>query len=131
MVLPQDLDASLAGPLATWQGHLEGGRLMLQRCDACQRHIFQPRVLCPHCGGMTLSWEQASGGGAVYSTTVVSRREADGGPYNVALIDLDEGVRMMSRVETIAPAHVSIGLRVMAFIGRIDGQAAVLFRPAP
>jgi uncharacterized OB-fold protein len=62
---------------------------------------------------------------------VVARRETEGGPYNVALVDLDEGVRMMSRVEGIvAPDQVVIGQRVNAFIGRIDDKAAVLFRAA-
>lgn len=102
---------------------------MLQCCEGCHHHVFQPRVLCPHCGGTSLRWQPVAGGGTVHSTTVVSRREADGGPYNVALIDLDEGVRMMSRVDEIAPQAVAIGLRVRAFIGRIEGRAAVLFRP--
>jgi uncharacterized OB-fold protein len=118
----------LMSPLALWQDHLEAGRFMLQRCNGCCRHLFYPRVLCPFCGGEDLEWRSASGVGTVYSTTVVARRDADGGPYNVALVDLDEGVRMMSRVEAVAPEAVAIGQRVCAFIGRIDDRAAVLFR---
>lgn len=124
------ITGSSQGPLSTWQEALEGGRLTLQQCGGCQRHVFYPRVLCPHCGSESLEWRAASGGGTVHSTTVVARRAQDGGPYNVALVDLDEGVRMMSRVEGIAPDEVAIGQRVTAFIGRIDERAAVLFRPA-
>ena len=120
----------MTGPLALWQKHLEAGRLMVQQCIACARHVFYPRVLCPHCASTSLEWKTAVGTGIVYSTTVVARRESEGGPYNVALVDLDEGVRMMSRVEGVAPDQVVIGQRVNAFIGRIDDKAAVLFRAA-
>ena len=87
--------------------------------------------MCPHCASTALTWVDASGEGTVHSTTVVARKAEQGGPYNVALIDLDEGVRMMSRVEGVAPDAVAIGQRVAAFIGRIDGKAAVLFSPRP
>ncbi len=121
----------MTGPLALWQEHLEAGRFMLQQCTGCARYVFYPRVLCPHCASTSLAWKSAAGLGTVYSTTVVARRETEGGPYNVALVDLDEGVRMMSRVEGIvAPDQVVIGQRVNAFIGRIDDKAAVLFRAA-
>ena len=120
----------MTSPMALWQQQLETGRLMVQQCTGCARHVFYPRVLCPHCGSQSLAWKDAAGTGTVYSTTVVSRRESDGGPYNVALVDLDEGVRMMSRVEDVSPDTVVIGQRVTAFIGRIDERAVVLFRPA-
>ncbi len=120
----------MTGPLALWQEHLEAGQLMVQRCTQCARHVFYPRVLCPHCGSQSLEWTASAGTGTVYSTTVVARRDSDGGPYNVALVNLDEGVRMMSRVEGVAPEAVAIGQRVMAVIGRIDDRAAVLFRLA-
>ncbi len=119
------------GPLTEWQQKLEAGLLELQQCDSCARHVFYPRLVCPHCGGTRLHWVAAGGEGTVYATTTVSRRPDQGGPYNVALVDLDEGVRMMSRVDGIAPEQVAIGLRVGAFIGRLGEQAAVLFKPLP
>jgi uncharacterized OB-fold protein len=57
----------------------------------------------------------SAGAGVVYATTVVHRRGES--PYNVCLIDLDEGVRAMGRVEGLAPADVAIGVRVQARIG--------------
>ena len=60
----------------------------------------------------------SAGAGVVYATTVVHRRDEE--PYNVCLVDLDEGVRAMGRVEGVAPADVAIGLRVQARIGE-DG----------
>jgi hypothetical protein len=118
-------------PLAAWRAYLRSGQFMLQRCGACERFVFQPRVLCPFCSSQALSWQAAGErGGTVYSATVVNRREKDGGPYNVVLVDLAEGVRMMSRVEGVVPESVHIGQRVMPSIGTIDGEPALLFSPA-
>jgi len=121
--------APMEGPLATWQARLEQGSFQLQRCRACSTHLFYPRLVCPQCAGTDLEWREASGQGTVYSTTVVARRPEQGGPYNVALIELQEGPRMMSRVEDVAPQDVAIGQPVVAFVGKIDGKAAVLFKP--
>jgi len=57
----------------------------------------------------------SAGAGVVYATTAVHRRGEE--PYNVCLVDLDEGVRAMGRVEGLAPQDVAIGLRVQARIG--------------
>jgi uncharacterized OB-fold protein len=113
------------GPEKLYRDKLAQGRFEIQRCAACAKHVFYPRVLCPHCGADRLEWVQPSGRGSVYSTTVVRRRPADGGDYNVALIDLEEGVRMMSRVAGIAPEAVAIGLRVQARVAG-EGEAALV-----
>ncbi len=89
---------------------------MLQQCDDCKKHVFYPRVLCPHCGSPKLAWQPASGQGTVYSTTVVRRKPEQGGDYNVALVDLHEGPRMMSRVDGLSPHEVVIGMAVRAKI---------------
>jgi len=117
------------GPLSAWRAHLDAGRFMLQRCTGCARHVFYPRVLCPHCAGAALEWVEAGGGGTVYSVTVVSRRPEQGGNYNVALIDLDEGVRLMSRVDGIPPERVAIGLRVRHAIDRSEAAPLLVFKP--
>lgn len=115
-----------SGPEKRYLDALAQGRFEIQRCDACAKHVFYPRVLCPHCGSTRLGWVAPSGRGTVYSTTVVRRKPADGGDYNVCLVDLDEGVRMMSRVVAIPPQDVSIGMAVQARIA--DGL--VEFTPA-
>jgi len=104
----------MAGPERTYQDKLAQGVFEIQRCAGCGKHVFYPRVLCPHCGADRLEWIAPSGRGTVYSTTVVRRKETDGGDYNVALIDLEEGPRMMSRVVTVAPTAVRIGMTVKA-----------------
>jgi uncharacterized OB-fold protein len=73
---------------------------------------------------------EASGEGTVYATTVTRRRAEQGGDYNVALVDLAEGPRMMSRVVGVAPEAVSIGMKVRAKIDELNGAPAVLFEPA-
>ena len=104
----------MPGPEKIYQDKLAQGVFEIQRCTTCNQHVFYPRVLCPHCGGDQLEWTAPSGRGTVYSTTVVRRKEAEGGDYNVALIDLDEGPRMMSRVVTVQPSAVRIGTAVQA-----------------
>lgn len=117
------------GPDRVFRDGLAEGRIRLQRCRECGRHVFYPRLLCPHCHSDALDWHEASGEGIVYTTTVVRRKPERGGDYNLCMVELAEGVRMMSRVEGIAPTDVAIGMAVTAFAGEIDGVPAVLCRP--
>ena len=120
----------MSGPDATYAAHLAEGRLCIQRCDGCGRHVFYPRVLCPGCGSDELSWVEASGKGTVYASTVVRRRPEQGPPYNLCLVDMEEGVRMASRVEGVAPEEVMVGMAVTARIAEQDGEPLVVFDPA-
>jgi uncharacterized OB-fold protein len=107
-------------PLATYNSHLEKGELAYQFSPAANRAVFFPRVLCPFTGSEALEWRVSEGRGTVYSTTVVY--PAEGQPYNVALIDVEEGFRLMSRVEDIAPMDVKIGMRVKFRVHRQGGE---------
>jgi len=90
--------------------------LVLQQCRACERFRFYPRLVCPHCLSDQFEWRRASGRGVVYSFTVIHRPPfpafRDHVPYVLALIDLEEGVRMMSNVVGCEPSEVRIGLPV-------------------
>jgi uncharacterized OB-fold protein len=119
------------GPAAIYQAKLAAGEFELQLCLACGgRQIFPPRALCPRCGSTDLRWQAASGGGTVYSTTVVRDRPENGGDRNIALIDLAEGARLMSRVEGLPPDQVRIGMTVKARIAKTDGGPLLVFDPA-
>jgi uncharacterized OB-fold protein len=118
--------ATPGGPEKRYLDALAAGCFEIQKCAACSKHVFYPRVLCPHCGADRLDWVAPSGRGTVYSTTVVRRKPADGGDYNIVLVDLAEGVRLMSRVAGIAPEQVQIGMPVSA---RVTG-GVVEFVPA-
>ena len=93
--------------------------LHFQRCRVCSSAIHPPRPLCPACGGTDLGWEESMGFGTVYSSTAVHTREET---YNVAIVDLDEGVRVMSAVAGAEPDAVPIGARVR---GRVEGERLV------
>lgn len=118
------------GPEAQFRAFLAEGRFMIQRSRSSGVHVFYPRVAAPGSGERDLVWVEASGDGKVYSTTVVRNRPEKGGDYNVALIDLAEGPRLMSRVVDIDPAAVRIGMKVRARVGELDGAPQVLFVPA-
>ena len=105
-----------SGPEQAYFDHLRAGRFMLQRNRRTGEFIFFPRTLAPLSGSTDLEWVNASGAGTVYSTTVVRRRQEHGGDYNVALIDLADGPRMMSTVVGIEPGQVRIGMAVRARI---------------
>lgn len=108
---------------------LAQGRFMIQRGRESGRCFFYPRVCEPLTGSTDLEWVEASGEGTVYSTTVV-RQKPPAQPYNVALIDLAEGPRLMSRVQGVAPEAVRIGMRVKAKIIRESDQPLLVFEPA-
>ena len=116
-------------PELDFQQHLESGTFRIQRSRLTGRHIFYPRVVEPLTGSTDLEWVDASGYGTVYSTTVV-RQKPPTPNYNLALIELREGPRMMSRVQGIAPEQVQIGMAVKAKIVRENDQALVVFEPA-
>ncbi len=118
------------GPERIYLDGLAAGRFQIQRCEDCSQAVFYPRCVCPHCGGLALRWFSPSGEGVVYATTTVYRKPEQGGDYNVCLVDLPEGVRMMSRVAELAPGLVRIGMRVSARVVA-DGHAAqVVFVPS-
>ena len=119
------------GVLARHQAALNEGRFLIQRCKACAQAVYYPRAVCPHCGSGDLAFEAPAGTGSVYAVTTVRRKAEAGGDLNVSLVDLDEGVRLMSRVEGIAPADVRIGQRVQARVLHQDGQGVVVFDPVP
>ena len=94
-------------------------RLTYQRCTACGTRVFYPRDVCPgpECFGVgTLEWVESSGKGWVYASSISYQPAhpafAADVPYVLAIVELDEGVRMHSNVVGIDPKEVEIGMRV-------------------
>jgi uncharacterized OB-fold protein len=114
---------SAEAPATTYRRHLEDGKLAYQRCADCSAAVFYPRTLCPGCGSGALEWRESAGRGAVYATTAVHGRNRD--PRNVVLVDLDEGFRMMSRVEGVPAEEVEVGARVRFEVSRGDEDEPV------
>jgi uncharacterized OB-fold protein len=97
-----------------WEG-LAQGELRIQRCDVCARAVFYPRALCPHCFSEQLSWIVASGKGTIYSYTVAHQAFgpfATETPFVVAIVELEEGVRMMTRISEALRERITIGAAV-------------------
>jgi uncharacterized OB-fold protein len=107
-------------PLSTYNGYLERGELAYQFSPSLGAAVFYPRVVAPKTGKSDLEWRVSKGMGTVHATTVVHPVQGD--PYNVALIDVDEGFRLMSRVEDIPPARVCIGMRVRFRTRKAEGD---------
>jgi uncharacterized protein len=108
-------------------------RLLVRRCNDCGRMHFMPRHLCPACWSERLEWVQSSGTGTVHSFTVIRRAPlaafAEQVPYVVALIELDEGPRMVTNIVGEGALQAAIGDRVeVVFEDRGDGAMLPQFR---
>lgn len=117
-----------------WSG-TRAGELRLQRCADCAGHVFYPRIRCPLCGSAALEWVRASGRGRLYSY-VINHLPAPGWkgevPHVIAIVELDEGPRMMSGIVGVdpVPEQLPLDLRLeVAFEPRGD-QMLPVFRPA-
>ncbi len=115
----------MSGPEAEWRAALAEGRFLIQR-SADGRAVFPPRLMAPADGG-PVEWVEASGKGTIYSFSWVQQRPPEPS-YNVAVINLDEGARLMSRVEGVREGDLAIGQRVAAFIDSAGDAPMLLFR---
>lgn len=116
-----------------WEGCAQG-ELRYQRCKACGHVQFPLRPFCTHCYAADPALKRSAGQGAVYSYTVVFRAptpafKADV-PYTIALVDFDEGFRMMANLHNCPLKTAAIGLRVrVVFEPLADGGALPNVRP--
>jgi uncharacterized OB-fold protein len=108
--------------------------LVLPWCRSCEQPFWYPREVCPRCLDDDIEWRAASGDGEVHAVSVMHKpgpgRDADAGPYAVAIVELVEGVRMMSNVVGCAPDDVVVGMRVhVAWHELSDGRHLPMFEP--
>lgn len=100
--------------LAYWEA-LKKQELLIQRCLECGASQLYPRIVCKECQSRTLDWVESSGEGTVYSYSVVSRSPAafsNEVPYVLAVVELEEGARIATRIVGSSPSSVSIGAPV-------------------
>lgn len=110
-------------------------RLALQRCTACRAFRFYPRAVCPECLGDGFEWVAVTGRGTLYSFTVCHRPAseafADRTPYIVALVDLDEGVRVLANLLDCTPGRARVGMPLALVYDDVgDGVTLYQFKPA-
>lgn len=109
-------------------------RLLLQRCRVCDRAIHFPRAACPGCFGSDLGWRESTGGGAVHAVTIMptpaSPTMAGRAPYAVALVDLDDGVRLLTNLVGERALDAAVGDRVeLRWEPLEDGRHLPVFEP--
>lgn len=110
-------------------------RFVLPWCTGCERAIWYPRLVCPYCLHETIEWRAVAGTGAVYAYSIQPvpgpGRDADDGPYVVALVDLQERVRMMTNIVGCDPGEVRVGMAVaLTWQPLSDGRHLPVFQPA-
>lgn len=110
-------------------------RLLLRRCGGCGKAHFYPRRFCPSCWSADVEWETAGGGATLYTWSVVHSNDLppfrERLPYVAAVVDLDEGPRMMTNIVDCDPGALTIGMRLsVAFEERTDDITVPVFRPA-
>jgi uncharacterized OB-fold protein len=109
-----------------WDG-CKDGRLLIQRCDGCATLRHPPRPMCPQCHSLEWTAIEASGRGAVYSF-VMPRHPAMpflDDDYIVALIELEEGTRLVSNLVDVAPEDAAIGMPVRVRFDAFDGDVVL------
>ncbi len=116
-----------------WDG-LRQQKLLMPRCDDCKGYWFPPSALCPHCSSEKWTWTETSGRGHIFSYVVYHRVYhpgfADDVPYTVAVIELEEGPRMLSNVIGIPPDKVACDMKVeVRFDPVTDDVTLPKFRP--
>ena len=124
--MPENLKGSV-GPEQQFKNYLSQGKFMIQRSKSLNQFFFHPRVAFPGTGERDLEWVEASGNGIVHSTTCNRRLPEKGGDFNLSLITLEEGPRMMARVEGVEPDKLDIGQKVKARISELNGEPAIIF----
>jgi len=115
------------------------GKLMGSRCRSCGRLLVPPRPVCPSCYGTDMEWVELKGEGTVESFTVIHvapPQFADEVPYVVALVKLDEGVKLPGRLTGVRPEEVKVGMRVRIEFEEPRGEGwpnwpSYRFRPIP
>ena len=116
-----------------WQAAREH-RLAIMQCRLCDRHFFYPRALCPHCHSSVDGWTNVSGRGTIYSFTIARR---PGGaafksdvPYVVALVELEEGPRLITNIVTSDVDSIRIGQKVTAVFDDVTPEVTLVkFKP--
>jgi uncharacterized OB-fold protein len=119
------LTRAVSKPHEEYFEFLANNQFMIQHSPSTGQYVFYPRVAAPKSGATDLQWVPASGNGVVYATTTVRPRPPEPA-YNVSLIELEEGPRMMSRVEGVDAEQVKIGMPVTArIISEADGPVVI------
>src|ERR1700733_250386 len=117
-----------------WVG-LQSGRVLFPRCERCGFVWGPPSDVCPNCLSLEMAWTQLSGFGKILSWVIFHKAYSiefqDAIPYNVVLVALDEGPRVVSNMVCCENSELALGMRVEATFGTVsDSLTVLLFKPA-
>ena len=101
-------------------------KLCIQKCKDCDKYVFYPRLVCPHCLSDNLKWVEALGKGTIYSYTVVENNApsafVNDMPYVVALVKLEEGVQMLSNIVDCDLGELKCDMPVQVTFEKLDDE---------
>ena len=105
------------------------GDLRFQRCSDCQAWRHVPREMCAKCGSDEWKWVKSSGKGTVFTWTVAARAMhpafVDAGPYAPVIIEMDEGVRLVSELIDCEPADLEVGMRIEVAFAKVSDEVTL------
>ncbi|MDT0276148.1 Zn-ribbon domain-containing OB-fold protein [Blastococcus goldschmidtiae] len=115
-----------------WEG-AAAGELRVQQCTSCTEHYFYPRPFCPRCGSDDVAWKATSGRATLVSYVINHRPlPPSDGPLVIALVQLEEGPRMMSNVVGVEPTpeQLPLGMPLRVIFEERGEYAIPVFTPA-
>lgn len=120
--------------MAFWEG-TKNNKLLIQHCKDCNSNIFYPRKFCPECWSGNLDWIEATGKATIYSYStaydMVEPRFWEDIPYTLAYVDLEEGIRMATRIVGCSPEEIFIGKKVEVTFHKLNDDFYLpYFKPA-
>ncbi len=126
---------TISGETKPYWDSCHRGQLVIQKCDSCGEYQFYPRGICANCWSNDIQWYQASGKGTVWTFTVTHQNRTPGFAEDVpdvlALVELEEGVRMFTNIVECEPRDVKIGMAVEVTFVRANDQISIpYFKPA-
>ena len=115
--------------LQHWRGAQEG-RLMVQQCKSCHTYRYPFKKMCMQCHSNDVEWKEVSGRGSIWSWCNFHRPYFKGFepemPYNVILVELDEGIKIYSNLVDVAIAEIKIGMRVKAIFDKVTDEVSLV-----
>lgn len=118
-----------------WRENKSRYNMIGVRCGVCEKTYFPPRMICPDCGRVSIGKMERfkfSGKGTVYSTTVVHEAHEQfemQKPYVIALVELDEGARVLGQIINCEPNEVEIGTKVKSTLRKLgeEGRSGIIY----
>jgi uncharacterized OB-fold protein len=138
MSVEYDKEHPIAGPTIDpdsegfWEG-IKRQELVFQRCKGCGDWSHPPRPMCPQCRSLEKEWSPSSGKGTIHSWVTYQEAPHPGfkAPYSVVLVELEEGVRLVSNLVDVKPEEITIGMPVVVVFDQVtDEMVLPKFRKA-